>query len=127
MVLLNGIIKTAEKDDEYGGRSERELYIQETVEDDLGWLVIGFEYEMDDTTFRFIDSPHHCVLLNKIWEKRCKTENMKSSHKQIIIGPTSSFFDGFLYLPSCCPHQKLPDRLACKSKVNERRLNRDYE
>ena len=43
-------------------RSEREDYIQEHLEDKLGWLVVGFEYEWMGLTFKFQNIPHYVVV-----------------------------------------------------------------
>ena len=73
---------------EDGGRRDREDWIQEEIEEETCWLVTGFEYEMQGMTYRFLQSPHSCVVFNatskrqlkldgplgEIWKKRVRGE-----------------------------------------------------
>ena len=52
-----------------GGRRDRDAWIQEEVENQTGWLVIGFEYEMDELNFYFLDNPHYSVVFKHLSRK----------------------------------------------------------
>ena len=60
---------------EDGGRRDREDWIQEEIEDETCWLVTGFDYEWGGMSFRFLQSPHSCVVFNSNLERQFKMGN----------------------------------------------------
>ena len=66
LVLPQHIIEEGVKDESFGGRDQRELWIQEEIEDNQKWLVKGFQYIWTGMTFTFLQSPHNSTVFNEI-------------------------------------------------------------
>ena len=75
LVLPQEVLDECMNEEEFGGREPREDWIQEEIEENQGWLVIGFEYEFMGQTFRFLDDPHYSVLFNLIRKRKMEEDS----------------------------------------------------